>query len=82
MKRRYRTSNGQKYARCTPAVFSIQYKMIEYTTKGGSRQLENSHKVWMMIMIAASLMWAGVAEKREQSKMAFKNHQNDSKQLV
>ena len=33
------------------------------------------------MMIAASLMWAGAAEKPEQSKMAFKNHQNDSKQL-
>ena len=30
-------------------------------------------------MIAASLMWAGAAEKPEQSKMIFKNHQNDSK---
>ena len=38
-------------------------------------------KVWMM-MIAASLMWAGAAEKPEQSKMTFKNHQNDSKQLI
>ena len=36
-------------------------------------------KVWMMMMIAASLMWAGAAEKPEQSKMTFKNHQNNSK---
>ena len=36
----------------------------------------------MMIMIAASFMWAGAAEKPEQSKMAFKNHQNDSKQFA
>ncbi len=36
----------------------------------------------MMMMIAASLMWAGAAEKPEQSKITFKNHQNDSKQLV
>ena len=34
-----------------------------------------------MMMIAASLIWAGAAEKPEQSKMSFKNHQNDSKQL-
>jgi len=35
-----------------------------HTTKGGSRRLEKSHKVWMMMMmITASLMWAGVAEK-------------------
>ena len=52
------------------------------TTKGGSRRLEKSHKVWMMMMIAASLMWAGAAEKPEQSKMTFRNHQNDSKQLT
>ena len=52
------------------------------TTKGGSRRLEKSHEVWMMMMIAASLMWAGAAEKTEQSKMTFKNHQNDSKQLT
>ena len=52
------------------------------TTKGGSRRLEKSHEVWMMMMIAASLMWAGAAEKPEQSKMTFKNHQNDSKQLT
>ena len=35
----------------------------------------------MMMMITASLMWAGAAETLEQSKMIFKNHQNDSKQL-
>ena len=56
--------------------------MNDFTTKGGSRRLEKSHKVWMMMMIAASLMWAGAAEKPEQSKMTFKNHQNDSKQLT
>ena len=38
-------------------------------------------KVWKM-MIAASLIWAGAAEKPEQFKMTFKNHQNDSKQLT
>ena len=36
---------------------------MKSTTKGGSRRLEKSHKVWMMMMIAASLMWAGAAEK-------------------
>ena len=51
------------------------------TTKGGSRRLKKSHKVWMM-MIAASLMWAGAAEKPEQSKTTFKSHQNDLKQLT
>ena len=55
---------------------------LRCTTKGGSRRLEKSHKVWMIMMIAASLMWAGAAEKPEQSKMTFKNHQNDSKQLT
>ena len=52
---------------------------ISTTTKGGSRRLEKSHKLWMMMMITASLMWAGAAEKPEQSKMIFKNHQNDKK---
>ena len=52
-----------------------------YTTKGGSRRLEKSHKVWMMMMITASLMWAKAAEKPEQSKIIFKNYQNDLKQL-
>ena len=45
-------------------------------------RLEKSHKVWMMMMIAASLMLAGAAEKPELSKMTFKSHQNDSKQLT
>ena len=36
----------------------------------------------MMMMIAAGLMWAGAAEKPDQSKIIFKNHQNDSKQLA
>ena len=39
--------------------------IILYTTKGGSRRLEKSHKVWMIMMIDASLMWAGAAEKPE-----------------
>ena len=56
--------------------------LIIDTTKGGSCRLERSHKVRMMMMIAASWMWAGAAEKPEQSKMTFKNHQNDSKQLT
>ena len=56
--------------------------LLSITTKGGSRQLEKSHEVWMMMMIAASLLWAGAAEKPEQAKMIFKNHQNDSKQLT
>ena len=57
-------------------------KIILDTTKGSSRRLEKSHEVWMMMIIAVSLMWAGAAEKPEQSKMTFKNHQNDSKQLT
>ncbi len=36
----------------------------------------------MMMMINASLMWGGAAEKPEQFKMTFKNHQNESKQLT
>ena len=57
---------------------------IIITTKGGSRRLEKSHKVWMMMMmmIAASLTWAGAADKPEQSKIIFKNYQNDSKQFA
>ena len=36
----------------------------------------------MMMMITASLMWAGAAEKPEQSKMTFENYQNDSTHLA
>ena len=54
----------------------FEEKSYLYTTKGGSRRLEKSHKVWMMMMIAASLMWAGAAEMPEQSKMTFKNYQS------
>ena len=50
------------------------------TWKQHSRRLEKSHGVWMMMMIAASLIWAGASEKPEQSKITFKNNQNDSKQ--
>ena len=50
---------------------------VSITTKGGSRRLEKSHKVWMMMMIAASSIWAGVAEKPEQSKLTFKNLKNN-----
>ena len=39
-----------------------------FTTKGCSRRLEKIYLVWMTMMIAASLMWAGAAEKPEQSK--------------
>ena len=62
---------------CIHRVFKPFYILHQNTTKGGSCRLEKSHKVWMMMMIAASLMWAGAAEKPEQSKMTFKNHQND-----
>ena len=41
-----------------------------HTTKGGSRQLEKSHKFWMM-MIAAGLMWAGAGEMCERFKVAL-----------
>ena len=60
----------------------MRYPLMQHITKGGSRRLEKSHEVWMMMMIAASWMWAGAAEKPEQSKMTFKNHRNDSKQLT
>ena len=50
------------------------------TTKGGSCHLEKSHEVWMMMMIVASLMWAGASEcehehecEREQPKLALKS---------
>ena len=62
---------------------TISHECRNFTTKGGSRRLEKSYKVWMMMMmIAAFLTWAGAAEKPEHSKMTFKNHQNDSKQLT
>ena len=41
-----------------------------------------SHEVWMMMIIAVSLMWGGAAEKPEQYKITFKNPQNNSKQLA
>ncbi len=31
----------------------------------------------MMVMIVASLMWAGAAEKPDRSKMMLENYQND-----
>jgi len=34
-----------------------------------------------MMMIAASLMWAGAVEKLEQSKIILKDHQNDVKRM-
>ena len=43
------------------------HSVVTNTTKGGSRRLEKGHKVWMMMMIAASLIWSGAAEKPEQS---------------
>ena len=43
------------------------------TTKSGYRRMEKNHKVWMMMMIAAGLMWAGVAEKCEQLKVAWES---------
>ena len=58
------------------------FALISHTTKGGSRRLKKSREVWMTMMIAASLIWAGVAEKPEQSKMTNKNHPNDLKQLT
>ena len=69
------------YQACLQAVVNPQ-RGTPNTTKGGSRRLEKSRKVWMIMMIAASLMWAGVAEKPKQSKMIFKNHQKDSEQLT
>ena len=41
------------------------------STKGGSRRLEKSHKVWLILM-----MWAGAAERErehEQPKLALKS---------
>ena len=58
------------------------------TTKGGSRRLKKSHTVWMMMMIAASLMWARAAERehecerqREQPKLALKTMQMQNSKL-
>ncbi len=49
------------------------YNTGKWTTKGSYRRLEKSHKVWVMMMIAASFMWVGAAEKSEQSKTILKN---------
>ena len=46
---------------------------FQNTAKGGSRRLEKSHEVRMVMMSAAGLMWAGPAEKREQLKVALKS---------
>ena len=54
---------------------------MEVPQKAALADWKKSHKVSMM-MIAASLMWAGAAEMPEQSKMTFKNYKNDSKQLT
>jgi len=61
----------------------------EFTTKGGSRRLEKSHKVWMMMMIAASLMWAGAAEReweqereQERERERKREHQCEQPKLV
>ena len=35
-------------------------------------QLEKSHKVWTVMMIAASLMWAEAVEKHDQPRVALK----------
>ena len=58
-------------------------------TKGGSRRLEKSHKVWMMMMIAASLMWAGAAERereqereQERERERKREHQREQPKLV
>ena len=37
------------------------------TIKGGARQLEKSHHVWIMMMIVASLKWTGAPEKSERN---------------
>ena len=39
---------------------------MQHITKGGSRRLEKSHEVWMMMMIAGSLKWAGAAERERE----------------
>ena len=58
-------------------------RTITYNIKGGSRRLKKKHLVWIMMMIATGLMWAGAAEKPEQSKMTLiGKQQNDSKQLT
>ena len=51
------------------------------TTKSGSRILEKIHKIWMMMVIVAGLIWAGAAKKRENLKVALKNKQTDSNQV-
>ena len=73
----YRNSTLKKFEQAYCASGS---KRQNDTTKGGSRRLEKSHKVWMMMMIVASLMWAGAAERehereceREQPKLALKS---------
>ena len=65
-----------------PRPLPILPSLPLFTTKGSSCRLEKKKEVWMKMMIAAILMWVGAAEKPDQSKMTFKNHQNDPKQLT
>ena len=53
------------YIETYSVVKKIFNEVTVFITKGGSRRLEKSHKVWMMMMIVASLMWAGAAEKTD-----------------
>ena len=89
-KTRQKTKNNPPLVRVVFIRAHLQYsfKSNVHTTKGGSRHLEKSHKVWMMMMIVTSLMWAGAAEReherereREQPKLALQSLQNNSKQL-
>ena len=61
------TGGGEALRRCEWSQRRLKGG-LEGTTKGGSCRLEKSHEVWMMMMIAAGLMWAGAAEKAEQTK--------------
>ena len=53
------------------------YSVFNFYHKRWLSPTGKSHKVWMMMMIAANLIWAVAAEKPEQSKMMFKNQKKD-----
>ena len=67
-------SSGSHYRGRENASRCIKKKLRQLSTiKGGSRRPEKSLKAWIMMMIAAGLMRAGVAEKREKLKVALKS---------
>ena len=61
--RRYYDCKGPKRMICNHLERGRCHEEESYNIKGGPRRLEKSDKVWMIMMITASLIWAGAAEK-------------------